>query len=225
MNRKAIPEIVKKRLFQEANSKCPLCGESEIATLQIHHIQAIKDGGKDDERNLIVLCSNCHSKATADEIAETKILRLKISLMNSGASHTNKRRVGDVINFEGGTNSGVVANKVEIKTQNKKVKISPPLGSIAFKTNHKNYIKHLIDRYHDFKKTDIGKTKMNYSILYGAIKREFGAKWDMIPLDKFHELSIYLQSRIDNTIFGKNQKAKNVKRYSTFEEYIEKYNG
>ena len=63
---------------------------------------------------------------------------------------------------------------------------------------------------------------MNYAIFYGTIKREFGAKWDMIALERFDELSIYIQTRIDRTILGKNQKAKNVKRYSTFPEHQEK---
>lgn len=89
---------------------------------------------------------------------------------------------GNVINFTGGTNEGIVANKVEIKTTKKNVTIAAPQGAIASNLMYKNYSKYLIDRYHEFKKADVGKEKMNYAIFYGAIKREFGAKWDMIPL-------------------------------------------
>ena len=81
MRRKAIPEIVKKKLFQETGSKCPNCQEADVAALQIHHIQPLAQGGNDDEGNLIVLCSTCHSKVTAGEISEIDILRLKILLM------------------------------------------------------------------------------------------------------------------------------------------------
>ena len=59
-------------------------------------------------------------------------------------------------------------------------------------------------------------------MLYSTIKGKFGGKWDMIALDKFDLLSSYLQKRIDRTILGRNMKAKNKKRYSTFEEFINK---
>ena len=114
---------------------------------------------------------------------------------------------------------GVVANKVEIKTQKKTIKLSAPEGSIASSVNHRNYIKYLVDRYHTFKTSEVGKEKMNYRILYSAINRELGAKWDMVPLSKFEMLAEYLQKRIDNTIVGKNMRAKGQKRYSTYDEY------
>ena len=46
--------------------------------------------------------------------------------------------------------------------------------------------------------------------------------YENFPLDKFDLLSSYLQKRIDRTILGRNMKAKNKKRYSTFEEFINK---
>lgn len=226
MKRKTIPEIAKKRLFQEAGSKCPNCQEANVATLEIHHIRPLAQGGGDDEGNLIVLCSNCHSKATAGEILENDILRLKISLMKKKISSDN-RGGENIINFPGGINRGIIANrlkmnKLEINSGRGKIKINPPEGSIASSLNHRNYIKHLIDRYHQFKVADIGKENVRYPMLYSAIKGEFGGKWDMIALDKFDLLSSYLQKRIDRTILGRNMKAKNKKRYSTFEEFINK---
>ena len=219
MKRKTIAEMVKKRLFQEAGSKCPNCQEEDVATLQIHHIRSLAQGGADDEENLIVLCSNCHSKVTAGEILENDILRLKISSDNRGS--------GNVINFPGGINRGIIAselktNKLEINSGNRKIKMTPPDGSIASSLHHRNYIKHLIDRYHQFKEADIGKEKMKYGVLYSTIKRKFGAKWDMIALDKFDLLSTYIKQRIDRTILGRKMKSSNKMRYSTFEEYINK---
>ena len=226
MKRKTIPEIAKKRLFQEAGSKCPNCQEANVATLEIHHIRPLAQGGGDDEGNLIVLCSNCHSKATAGEILENDILRLKISLMKKKIPSDN-RGGGNIINFPGGINLGIIANrlktnKLEINSGRGKIKINPPEGSIASSLNHRSYIKHLIDRYHQFKAADIGKENVRYPMLYSTIKGKFGSKWDMIALDKFDLLSSYLQKRIDRTILGRNMKAKNKKRYSTFEEFINK---
>ncbi len=132
---------------------------------------------------------------------------------------------GDVINFSGGINQGVVANKVEIKNTKKQVKFEAPQGAIASSLLHRNYTKYLIDRYHEFKKAEVGKEKMNYKIFYASIKRKFGAKWDLIPIERFEELTFYLQERIDKTILGKNKKATNSKSYSTFNEYLSKHSG
>lgn len=221
MKRKTIPKIVEKRLFQEAGSKCPNCQEADVAALQIHHIRPLAQGGRDDEGNLIVLCSNCHSKVTAGEILENDILRLKISLMKRKILSYN-RCGGNIINFPGGTNRGIIANKLKIDSGNGKIRIDPPEGSIASSLYHRNYIKHLIDRYHQFKAADVGKENVKYPVLYSAIKGKFGGEWNMIALDKFDLLSEYLQKRIDRTILGRNMKVKDKKRYSTFEEFINK---
>ena len=223
MNRKAMPEKIKKRIYQESGMLCPMCGESDVSTFEIHHIQAFADVGKHEEENMILLCSNCHSKVTAGEFQETDIFKLKIAIMKGKHPYINKKNPNNIINFTGGLNEGIVANKVEIKNQNKSIKIKAPDGTIALSLNHRNYVKYLIDRYHEFKKAEVGKGKMNYAIFYGSIKREFGAKWDMIQLNRFGVLSKYLQRRIDKTILGKNQKAKHMIRYSTFKEYLAKH--
>ena len=224
MGRKAIPEKIKKKIYQEAGMACSMCGESDVTTFEIHHIQPYSDNNEHEEENLILLCSNCHAKVTAGEITENEVLRLKISLMKgNNSAPQQKSQSNNVLNFNSGVNNGVVANKVEIKTQKKFIKISAPEGTIASSANHRNYIKRLIDRYHEFKTADVGKVKMKYTIIYGAIKKEFGAKWDMIPISRFERLVVFMHRRIDNTILGKTNKARNIKRYSTFEEYLQKY--
>ena len=225
MSRNSIPRLVEKRLYKEANSQCPRCeqagGQADVATLQVHHIKPVAEGGSDDEENLIVLCSNCHSKITAGEITEAEILKLKISLMKRTSPRASNNTNGKVVNFTGGANSGIIANEVTMKTQKKTVRVNPPPGSIGSSLDHRNYIKYLIDRYHEFKKEDSGED-MKYAIFYRTINRKFGAKWDMIALEQFDKLSTYIQTRIDRTILGKNRKAKNVRRYSTFQEHQEK---
>ena len=86
-------------------------------------------------------------------------------------------------------------------------------------------MKHLIDRYHEFKKIEVGQEDMNYPIFYQQITKRFGAKWDIIPLQLFDELFMYIQSRIDRTRQGRIQKAHGKKNYSEFEEYLDKYGG
>lgn len=76
--------------------------------------------------------------------------------------------------------------------------------------------------YHNFKKANINAEggKMKYSLIYDAIKREIGFKWDETPNERFEDLCKYLQKRIDNTILGKTRKARGMKNYSTHKEYM-----
>ena len=224
MGRKAISEKIKKRIYQEANMACPFCRETDVTTFEIHHIQAYSEKQEHEEENLILLCSNCHAKVTAGDITEVEVLRKKVSLLKGkNPASLSKTNDSNVVNFNSSVNNGVVANKVEIKTQKKTIKVSAPEGTIASSANHRNYIKRLIDRYHEFKTANVGKEKMKYTIIYGAINKEFGAKWDMIPLSQFDKVVSFMQRRIDNTILGKTKKARNIKRYSTFEEFLTKY--
>jgi 5-methylcytosine-specific restriction endonuclease McrA len=55
--RKPIPSRTKKLIFQEAQSQCPFCGESDIDVLEIHHID--NDTDNHSPENLILSCSNC----------------------------------------------------------------------------------------------------------------------------------------------------------------------
>lgn len=225
MGRKSIPEKIKKKIYQEAGMVCPVCAESDVTTFELHHIQLYSERSEHGEENLILLCSNCHAKVTAGEITENDVLRLKISLIK-GSNYVSKLKMqpNNVSNINCGTNNGVIANKVEINAKNKSIKINAPEGTLASSANHRNYIKRLIDRYHEFKTADVGKERMKYTIIYSAIKKEFGAKWDMIPIVNFERLVAFMHRRIDNTILGKTNKARNIRRYSTFEEYLKKYN-
>lgn len=118
--------------------------------------------------------------------------------------------------------NSVIGNKITINTY-KTLKIKESIqDTIGSNTYMKNYVKHLIDRYHEYKKAEFNsKTdKMNYSLIYVAIKRVTRFKWDEIPCDQFADICLYLQKRIDNTILGKRNKKSEIKNYSTFDEYF-----
>lgn len=225
MNRKKISERIKKELRQQADNQCPICGENDEFTFEYHHIKPHSEGGESEEENLILLCRNCHAKVHHGKISQTEILKEKESLRSSNPSRRASPIRSNVIYFPG-INRGQVANnieKIEIKTQSKAVKLNPPSGAIAASLPHRNYVKYLIDRYHEFKKAEVGRENMKYPIFYGPIKKKFGARWDMVPLERFENLSAYIQTRIDKTKLGRNRKSKGEKNYSTFEEYDEKY--
>ena len=62
-----------------------------------------------------------------------------------------------------------------------------------------------------------------YGAVYGAIQREFGTSWNKIGVNRFEELSRFLQQKIDKTIIGKRNRSKGISNYSTFEQYCVKY--
>lgn len=133
-----------------------------------------------------------------------------------------KGRGDSVVIHATNNKNSIIGNNVTIKTS-KKVDVNkgPIQDTIGSNTYMKNYAKHLIDRYHDFKKANLDAEggKMNYSLLYKAIKRKIGFKWDETPYDRYEDLCTYLQKRIDDTILGKTRKRNGMKNYSTYLEY------
>ncbi len=225
-------ESLKKKIRKRANFRCCMC---RTVGVDIHHIVPQADGGEDTEDNAAPLCPNCHSTYGANPEKQKMIREMRNdwyercmeSPMTASKTETKSESIEkNVINFPKGINKGIVVNKIDkvnIKTQNTRIKTNPPEGSIASSLNHRNYIKRLIDRYHELKKADVGNKKMIYPILYRSINRKFGARWEMVPIEKFDCLSEYLQQRIDKTILGKTQKSKGQKNYSTFLEYCDKH--
>lgn len=179
------------------------------------------------DSELPILLQNEPDMTKIQAIIESKGLSGEVAAFAEQARHhqVNNENVGNVVNFSGGSNYGYIANKIEVKNQKKQIRIEAPSGTIASSAIHRNYTKYLIDRYHEFKKADVGKANMNFTIFYDAIKREFGAKWDHIQLSRFELVVTYIQQRIERTVLGKNNKANGKKLYSTFTEYCAKHGG
>src|SRR5208282_2823226 len=78
--RRRVPSITRKRIFQEANSRCALCKNSDVAALEIHHVHAVKDAGTNAPENLILLCANCHNKVTHGSVSRDDLAAAKNSL-------------------------------------------------------------------------------------------------------------------------------------------------
>jgi len=116
----------------------------------------------------------------------------------------------------------IQADQVVIKTERKSVKLNPPVGTIASDGPRRNYVKHLIDRYHKYASKQPGR-KFRYGALYDDINRRFGAKWDYVPLVRFDELVAHLQAKIDGTKIGRINRGKGGPSYSSYERYIAKY--
>ncbi|MGC1504213.1 MAG: HNH endonuclease [Cognatishimia sp.] len=223
MKRKPLPKKLEKEIYQQFGSQCPFCGEADVNTLQVHHIIAHAQVQAHHADNLCLTCANCHQKIenkviTVQEVADAKF---KAQRAHSSLSRQRPAGSGNVLTFNG-TNTGVVANTVNVTTKSSSVKQGPILGTIGSNLEQRNYAKHLIDRYHEFKKAEVGKKAMKYQVFYNSIKREFGAKWDHIPEGAFGSLVAFLQRRIDSTQLGKTRKARQEKNYATFDEHRSK---
>ena len=119
--------------------------------------------------------------------------------------------------------NSIIGNIITIKTDKKlDIKKGPIQDTIGSNTYMKNYVKYLIDRYHVFKKANTEAGKMKYSLIYNAIKREIGFKWDETPCERFEDLCKFIQKRIDDTILGRTQKRRGIKNHSTYKEYLSK---
>jgi hypothetical protein len=242
-----------KRLFALSRNRCahPKCinplveTSSGIVTGIICHIKARNPKGprydkaqNNEQRhhadNLILLCSR-HSKIIDSDLTTYTVELLKelkeiherngsLDLPPGGGAFALKildeyRAIyihhTETLNIE---NAGTV-NINEVK---KRVKISAPEGSIAADLTRRNYAKHLIDRYNEYAAQQKDR-QFSHVAIHAIIRKQYGAKWDLIRVEQFPSLCSFLHGRIDRTMRGKINKGSGHSNYSTFEEYLEKY--
>lgn len=76
-----------RKYFLEKNGhKCMLCPYSVSEVLNMHHIVERKNGGSNDESNLILVCPNCHAEIHAGLKTVTNKLTLSSQPVD-GATH------------------------------------------------------------------------------------------------------------------------------------------
>ena len=228
----------------------PIVEDSGTVTGIVCHIKARSRGGPrfdskqtDEERhsfgNLVLLCSR-HSKVIdsdpkqfgvelLQEMKEIHERNGNIELSQAEAAMAMKvldsyRLIyiapGSEVHI--GQADAIHATTVNVGRSTKSPKIHPPTEAIASSLAHRNYTKHLIDRYHEFASDQPGRS-FSYPAIYANIKKMFGAKWDFISQENFLRLSHYLQERIDNTRLGRINRSKGHPNYSTFEQFKAKH--
>jgi hypothetical protein len=77
-----IPKVNKVRaeLQKEIGSICPFCSSEEVGQFQIHHVD--ENPSHNDFINLLLLCPNCHSKITKEDISKQDVIDKKLNLRN-----------------------------------------------------------------------------------------------------------------------------------------------
>lgn len=214
---------VRAELQKEVGSTCPFCENSEVGHFEIHHID--ENPANNEIGNLILLCPICHSKITKGDIKLIDVFKKKIELLNTPIS--SKPKAEKTINFNSKVGNAVVGdnNNISIK-QTKSVKLKYPEGCVGFENIKANYIGHLIKRYNEYKEYEVGKENVNYAMFNGHLKKHYkiGPTRTIynLPIEKFEDLTSYIQSRIDSTKLAKI-KGQGHKNYSTFEEYEKEF--
>lgn len=220
--RAKIPKETKIRaeLQKEINSICPFCNNTDVGHFQIHHID--ENPSNNEKGNLLLLCCNCHSKITKGDISKEEVLRKKIDLLTKPLVKTNSPKI---INFNEFVGHAITGDNPKITfNEGKKVvkKEKYPEGCIGHDTTKANYVSHLIQRFNDYKENEVGKENMVYGWFGAHLKKKYkiGTSRTIynVPIEKFEELCLYIQTRIDGTMFAKRQ-GKQHKNYSTFDEY------
>lgn len=219
--RKPIPAKKKALLQKEVNSFCPICEDEDVDHFQFHHIDENRENDEFD--NLLMLCAICHSKITKGDIPQSDVIRIKNDLKQKVSE--KKSEMGKVISFYSKVGNAVVGdnNKITIN-QRKPAPPKYPDGCIGADNMKANYIGHLISRYQEYKKHEVGEEKMVYPIFVSHLKKKFKVGQTRtiynVPVNRFEEMAEYVQSRIDETRLARMNRSKlQFKNYQTFAEY------
>lgn len=220
--RKSVPNKLRALLQKENQSKCPFCSNEDVDHFEVHHID--ENPNNNEIQNLLLVCPLCHSKITKGDIDQNLVIstKNKIKPQHDGEAKMSAK----IINFHSKVDNAVIGDHttVNITTQTN-VKSKYPHGSIGFDTIKANYIGYLINRYHEYKEFQEGKSGMNYAMFPSKIKAQFkiGKTRTIynIPITRFEELASYIQTRIDGTLLAKANKARGqTKNYEPFDEYV-----
>jgi hypothetical protein len=137
-------------------------------------------------------------------------MKAKNAIHNSGTINAESLHVGDTIRIVKGSRRAAPY----------------PDGCIGADLPKRNYIKYLVERYHNYREadTDFGrKTRLRYAVIFKNIETKFKAPTYFIPENRFAELVDYLYSRIDNTILGRRNNARGIRNFESFDEYKMNY--
>lgn len=70
-----VPNKTRSILQKQINSKCPFCTNEDVEHFQVHHID--ENPNNNVLNNLLMVCPNCHSKITKQDISQEEVLEKK----------------------------------------------------------------------------------------------------------------------------------------------------
>jgi hypothetical protein len=220
--RKSVSSLASKKLYQEADNRCPFCAITDVAVLEIHHIDA--DPSNNKIENLIVICGNCHSKITRGEISPADVHAKKMELFwkhKTSYRQAEKSPKQSVSVNAASVSDCIIANTVTFDRK-RSPRMQYPVDSIGADTVKKGYIDYLIKRYFDYRQADASYGSFrpfSHAEIHTTIQRKFKAKTFFIHVSRFAELCQYIKGRVDQTIQGKRNRSRGILNYDLFEKY------
>ncbi len=224
--RNSIPKKIEKLLFQEVGSRCPVCGQTDIATLTIHHIEQYASNPVHHPSAMIVLCANCHAKADRGEIGKEMLydIKKKANMASSKSPTRSKITVKGVANVVG-ENVHIGGDvQINVHTGRKRLARSIIPGSVSEDVRKVGYLEYLIKRYNEFKKWECESKglEMKYFLIRNAYWGELKYQVKDTPLHLFDHAVNFLQRRITNTMLGRIKNKAGARLYSDFENFDKK---
>ena len=126
----------------------------------------------------------------------------------------------NVVNSAGGTVNMRVGRGAGPAT------IVPPAGTIGHDADRRSYCDYLVKRYNEWaqkrRNPRTADRRFAHAVIRKNVESRFGSPMPLIPVERFGDLVVYLQGRIDATLFGKNGGHRN---YHTFEKHRAKRRG
>jgi len=166
IGRDHIPKRIEKLLYQEVGSRCALCGEADIVKLTVHHIERWSECRRHDPAKMIVLCANCHSRASAGEIDCETLYEAKHGgrvIRFPQAPRITQNVVGD--------GNAVAGRDVVFHVTRPRGRALPrPVGTVCDDPRRVGYLQYLAKRYNQFKEWEVGET-MRYGFIHTSYER------------------------------------------------------
>jgi len=212
------PRRLQKALFQEVGSRCPLCGEGEVAKLIIHHIEPWRQAKSHDPEKMIVLCANCHAKAESGDLSKTDLYDAKRGpriIRFPGAAGVTQSVMGD---------GNVVAGRdmnIRVPRGSRLAALPRPADTVCDDPRKVGYLQYLAKRYNQFRAWDAKRKGEEFKggFIHAAYAREIKYAIRTTPLDQFERGVEFLQTRILNTFVGRNKNARGERVFSSFDDF------
>lgn len=85
----------KRELYERRGYLCERCGENRKGFLNVHHTNYL-NLGKEEEKDLVILCRNCHAEYHAKFGKEPDIFTSRLFLKNDFGESNNKKRKQEI---------------------------------------------------------------------------------------------------------------------------------
>jgi len=143
--RSHIPIKVKKKLIEEREGRCPVCGAHNVP-LEVAHIIPIARGGTENPENLTVLCANCHRSMDRGGYSEMEFNYYLYQLLEKSPDFGNNV-IEARISKEPSFRADITTNRI---LKRKKESILIECKNASFLTgNRLNATIHQIERYRE----------------------------------------------------------------------------